>query len=86
VLHQDETLESVVIVTELDVAPLNRHEFSGSQPGAHCHQQSGMAVGANFQRSLQEPGSGRERADWEARGVDEGVRRTPVNLARDGKP
>ena len=39
VLHQDETLGSFVIVTELDVAPLDRHEFSASQPGAHCHQQ-----------------------------------------------
>jgi len=49
VLHQDETLGSVVIVTEWDVAPLDRHEFSGSQPG----------VGANFQSSLQEPRGGR---------------------------
>jgi hypothetical protein len=39
VLHQDETLGSIVIVTELDVAPLDRHEFSASQLGAHCHHQ-----------------------------------------------
>ena len=39
VLHQDEALAIIVIVTELDVAPLERHEFSAAQPCTYRHQQ-----------------------------------------------
>jgi len=38
----------------LDVAPLERHEFSAAQPGTHRHEQQGMVLGANLLSSLQE--------------------------------
>ena len=53
VLHQDEAFGIVVISTELDVAPLNRHEFSAAQPCTHRHEQQGMVLGTNLLSGLE---------------------------------
>jgi hypothetical protein len=54
VLHQDEAFGVAGIPAELDVAPLDRHEFSAAQPRTHCHQQQGIVLGANLLSSPQE--------------------------------
>ncbi len=53
VLHHDEAL-GIVVAAELDVAPLDCHEFSAAQAGAHCHQEQGIIGRANLLGSLQE--------------------------------